>query len=1004
MKKILFLTIIVTFYTGSFFAQQTITVGTPDYSVAKANGTLNNYNVVNPELTPIRPTVSQLSLNRTPTQCFGYTPPNPGVPPHSMGDDSSLPPVSLPFTFCMYGANYNSVYINSNGNVTFGNSNTSFSSNSFPSNSSNPMLAPFWADIDMRGVGNAYYEVFPHAVVVHWVDCGYYSQHVDKKVSVQLIFTDGSSPLLAPGNNVGFFYEDMNWTTGDASGGLNGFGGTPMTVGVDNGDNTNGFQLGRFDTSGMSYDGPFGANDGIDWLDNKSFMFNVCNSSNIPPVINGIQVCDTLRVCLGDSLPINFDVLAVEQNQTSGAFIDTTGVFGYTEISYTPGVAGANGNPAHLSGFFRSLVVDTFTLGINYFDNGIPLDTLSMDLVIIIDTLPYNPILISDTTLCIGQTVEIGAGNSFDTYYWTDTNNVFLGADSSELMPVGWNYLEVTINGCVDHDSVYVDHFADFTPVFSGDTVYCFPDSSVITVDSSAYTSMTWTMNQGVDTLSHNDTITLGNGIYNLAISDTNGCTFNNNVLITEFQSFVSINGATTYCEGDSVLLNAPIGFDSYAWKDEMTGNGISTVDSAYATSGTTTLIVSGLGGCFAYDTIAIAEIVVPTPVITGQHQICPPYHSITYQSTLTFNNTVYTNYEWLLGNSTPTTPSVNVSAGIYYVAVDYQGCLDTSAAFTVVQSVEEPMNMIYSNKVCENSSVLLESGTTYSSYTWSTGATTNSISVTQGGAYTLNVVDANGCLNDTTINVVLYNGVPDISAQPTACLGDQIALSNATVPDGGGVWSYNGPGVLSFSPNASFPYPSVSVDEAGTYEIVFTHNECPELTDTLTIAYSDLPILSLLTGDSITLCNGESMLVQATTSDPTNTVWESTTVGVLGIGDSINVTQEGDYTVSLNNYCGLLSADFYVTVIDCKIPNIITPNNDGENDVFKTDLIDSYSDVVFTVYNRWGRKVYEKSSYDNSWSGTSNSGAKLHEGTYFYVIAYDNGNGSKKGTITIFR
>ncbi len=1000
MKKILFLTIAAAFYTGSFFAQQTITAGTPAYATAKANGTLGSFNVVNPSSTPIRPNVSPLSINRTPGDCFGYTPPNVGVPPNSMGDDSSIGAISFPFTFCMYGVNYTSCYINSNGNVTFGSSNTGYNANAFPSTSSNPMLAPFWADIDMRGVGNAYYEVLPNAVIVNWVGCGYYSQQVDKTVTLQLIFTDGNSPLLSAGNNVGFFYEDMNWTTGGASQGTNGFGGTPMTVGVDNGDNTNGFQLGRFDHVGGSYDGPFGASDGIDWLDNKSFMFNVCNSSNIPPVINGFQVCgDTLRICLGDSLPINFDVLAVEQNQAAGAFLDTTGVLGYTEISYTPGVAGANGNPASLSGFFRSFVVDTFTVGINYFDDGIPLDTLVMDLIIVVDTLPYNPILLSDTTLCLGQTVEVGAGNFFDSYYWTDTNGVFLGVDSAEFVPAGWSYLEVTINGCVDHDSIYVNHFADFTPVFVGDSVYCFPDSSVINVDSSAYTSMTWTMNSGIDTLSHNDTITLGNGLYNLAISDTNGCFFNNNIQITEFQSFVSIFGSTTYCEGDSVLLTSPTGFDSYAWKDETTGNGISIVDSTFVHSGTTTLIVSGLGGCLAYDTISVAEIIVPVPVITGQNQICPGF-----QSTLTFNNPGYDNYNWILGNLTPSLPTVSVFAGDYYLAVDFQGCLDTSVVFTVVESVVEDMNMTYSNKVCENSSVTLAAGSTYATYVWSTGSTSNSITVTQGGAYTLNVVDANGCLNDTTINVQLYNGVPDISSPSQACMGDQISLSNATIPDGGGTWSYTGPGNLNFSPNASFPYPTTTVSATGQYEIVFTHNECPELTDTLLVTYYSLPNLSLLSGDTVTLCNGESIAVNAVTSDPSNTIWSSDLLGYQGTGDSLVVSQEDDYSVTLNNFCGLLTADFYVNVIDCKIPNLITPNNDGDNEVFKTSLTESYSDVVFTVFNRWGRKVYEKSAYDNTWNGTTTGGSPLHEGTYFYVISYDGDSQTKKGTITVFR
>jgi hypothetical protein len=61
----------------------------------------------------------------------------------------------------------------------------------------------------------------------------------------------------------------MQWTTGAASSGVGGFGGVPATVGVNKGDNINYVQIGRFDKVGSSYDGPYGLNDGISFLDNN---------------------------------------------------------------------------------------------------------------------------------------------------------------------------------------------------------------------------------------------------------------------------------------------------------------------------------------------------------------------------------------------------------------------------------------------------------------------------------------------------------------------------------------------------------------------------------------------------------------------------------------------------------------------------------------------------------------------------------------------------------------
>ena len=65
-------------------------------------------------------------------------------------------------------------------------------------------------------------------------------------------------------------------------------------------------------------------------------------------------------------------------------------------------------------------------------------------------------------------------------------------------------------------------------------------------------------------------------------------------------------------------------------------------------------------------------------------------------------------------------------------------------------------------------------------------------------------------------------------------------------------------------------------------------------------------------------------------------------------------------------------------------IPNIFTPNNDGENDIFYLDFDFNYIEI----YNRWGNKIFEN---DNVlWQGTTNEGKKASDGTYFYIIRTD--------------
>ncbi|MXV15939.1 PKD domain-containing protein [Hufsiella ginkgonis] len=70
----------------------------------------------------------------------------------------------------------------------------------------------------------------------------------------------------------------------------------------------------------------------------------------------------------------------------------------------------------------------------------------------------------------------------------------------------------------------------------------------------------------------------------------------------------------------------------------------------------------------------------------------------------------------------------------------------------------------------------------------------------------------------------------------------------------------------------------------------------------------------------------------------------------------------------------------------DFKVPNTFTPNNDGINDHWTINYLDSYPDVLVTVFNRYGIRVFMSVGYTQPWDGTSN-GNPVPVGTYYYVI-----------------
>ncbi|MFN9933886.1 MAG: nidogen-like domain-containing protein [Cyanobacteriota bacterium] len=159
-------------------------------------------------------------------------------------DDGSTSELPLPFELDFYGTTYSSFWVNNNGNVTFTGPLSSYTPDAFPG-APRPMLAPWWADVDTRNIGSdVVYFTAPNAdtMVVTWPNVGYYNSQADKLNSFQLVIQ------RTPGDTSGAFtaqyrYESLSWTTGSASGGSGGLGGTPAVAGYDAGDDENFFML-----------------------------------------------------------------------------------------------------------------------------------------------------------------------------------------------------------------------------------------------------------------------------------------------------------------------------------------------------------------------------------------------------------------------------------------------------------------------------------------------------------------------------------------------------------------------------------------------------------------------------------------------------------------------------------------------------------------------------------------------------------------------------------------
>jgi hypothetical protein len=150
-------------------------------------------------------------------------------------DDGSTGIVPIGFLINYFGSSNATLYVNNNGNVTFANPQSTYTPSALNSLKSG-IIAPYWADVDTRDPASDVVKYGTNMVDGHaafgadWVNVGYYNSQADKLLSCQLVIIDRSH--IAPGDfDMEFNYFKVQWETGDASGGVDGLGGSSARAG-----------------------------------------------------------------------------------------------------------------------------------------------------------------------------------------------------------------------------------------------------------------------------------------------------------------------------------------------------------------------------------------------------------------------------------------------------------------------------------------------------------------------------------------------------------------------------------------------------------------------------------------------------------------------------------------------------------------------------------------------------------------------------------------------------
>ncbi len=273
---------------------------------------------------------------------------------------------------------------------------------------------------------------------------------------------------------------------------------------------------------------------------------------------------------------------------------------------------------------------------------------------------------------------------------------------------------------------------------------------------------------------------------------------------------------------------------------------------------------------------------------------------------TVTLTSTAAASYLWSTG---ATTQSITVNASGNYAVTAYNaaGCASLVSATTVVTVNPLPATPVISagsaTTFCAGGSVTLTASSA-TSYLWSTGATTQSITVNAGGNYSVTVKNSNGCSSAssaaTTVTVNPLPATPTITAgaATTFCAGGTVTLTSSAAT--GNLWS------------TGATTQSISVNATGNYSVTVTNgNGCSATSSATAVTVNPLPATpTIAAGTATTFCTGGT--VTLTSSVATGNLWSTGATT-----QSINVNASGNYivTVTNGNGCSATSAATVVTV-----------------------------------------------------------------------------------------
>jgi gliding motility-associated-like protein len=576
----------------------------------------------------------------------------------------------------------------------------------------------------------------------------------------------------------------------------------------------------------------------------------------------------------------------------------------------------------------------------------------------------------NDTILCNNQSLTLEATLANATYLWSNNSiNATLNVNNT-----GTYWVAVTVNNCTAKDTVLVISPPILTLELGNDTTLCSGESIFL---DATQPNVNYLWQDGSTNPTFNVT-----QIGNYFVSISNVCEVLSDTIViqfTETELQVNLGNDTVLCIGESLVLDATNSTEEfYLWQDGSTNSTFTVTQSGMyfvAVSDTCVTIMDTINVIFTGDFPTI-DLGNDTILCQGDELILNAFSPIA--------NT----YLWNNGSINST---LTINNGGQYIAIATNNCGSTNDTINIQLLISElELELGNDTTLCNGDELLLDAFSSAAlTYLWQDGSTNSTFNVTETGNYQVTLFDF--CTNITDSIFIEYIRLSvDLGNDTVICEGRTFMLEAEHRNAESYVW-HNG------STNSYF-----GVAEAGQFYVT-VENHCETVSDTIEVTMSSQTPLVPNLGKDRVLCPGAIEVLDATTENALNYVWQDSTEGAIYI-----VSEPGIYEVTVSNACLSLTDDIEFTADACcnlVVPDAFTPNNDGINDVFYAFTNCQISNFVMIIYDRWGGKVFETTDINNGWNGTAR-GKALNTGVYVYTLSFNDGflTRKKEGSLTLIR